>query len=109
MVPLITFISVLEPLSQRKNFVNRKTLDFSLSSVRFSIFQTNFYSKTVSGSVSVSELFFGFGSSQNFRILSESDSDPQHCFLVLVNCEVRRQIVVYGIGYTADLTTFYLV
>jgi protein-tyrosine phosphatase len=44
------------------------------------IFHKNFHPTTVSESESVSEseLFFGFGSSQNIRIIS--DSDPQHWF-----------------------------
>jgi hypothetical protein len=44
----------------------------------FSQFLFYFTIMSESESVSESELFFGFGSSQNIRIIS--DSDPQHCF-----------------------------
>jgi hypothetical protein len=69
--------------SEKKNFLNRETLDFSLSSVWILIFHKNVHPTTVAESESVSEpeLFFGFGSSQNIRIIS--DSDPQHCILVV--------------------------
>jgi hypothetical protein len=80
MVPLIAFICVLEPVLHRKKSSNRKTYVFSHSSVLICDFSIFFYFTTVSGSASVSEfeLFFGFGSGQNLRILS--DSDPQHCY-----------------------------
>jgi hypothetical protein len=57
--------------SEKKKNFNRKTLDFSLSSVWFLIFHKNFHPTTVSESESVSEseLFF-----------SDSDSDPAKTF-----------------------------
>jgi hypothetical protein len=62
MLPLIAFICVLKPVRQRKQIFNRKTGDFSPSSVLFFIFHKNFHPTTVSESdsefVSESELFF---------------------------------------------------
>jgi hypothetical protein len=62
MVPLIAFICVLKPVGQRIKIFNRKTYDFSFSSVWFLIFHKNFHPTTVSESesisVSESELFF---------------------------------------------------
>jgi hypothetical protein len=91
MVPLIAFICVLEPVrrTSEKKIVNRKTKDFSLSSVWSSIFHTNFHSTTVSGSESVSEseLFF------RIRIQIQpklSDSDLQQCAAVRhIRCSSR--------------------
>jgi hypothetical protein len=80
MVPLIAFICVLEPVRQRTKISIEKHKIFLFQVFDFFIFHKNFHSTTVSESESVSEseLFFGFGSSLNIRIIS--DSDPQHCY-----------------------------
>jgi hypothetical protein len=83
MVPLIAFICVLKPVPtvrQWKKICNGKNIRFI--SCKCLIFHTNFHSTTVSESESVpvseAELFFGFGFSQNIRIIS--DLDPQHFY-----------------------------
>jgi hypothetical protein len=77
MVPLIAFMFVLESVRQRKMFSNWK-LFFSFKCLIFAFSQIFLNFTTVPGSELKSELFYGFGSRKNIRILS--NSDPQHCW-----------------------------
>jgi hypothetical protein len=65
MVPLIAFKCVLEPVRQRKKIFNKKHKIFL-----FQVFDFWFFTKIfiLQQSESESELFFGFGSSQNIRL-----------------------------------------
>jgi hypothetical protein len=68
---------------------------FQMTNLRFlkclicDFFTTFFYFTAVSGSES--ELFFAFGSSQNVRIISDSDLEQQHWFESLYHIVVQKK------------------
>jgi hypothetical protein len=73
MLPLIAFICVLKPVRQRKQIFNRKTSDFSLSSVWFLIFHKKFSS--------YNSVWIRFRVRIRIRtFFSDSDSDPAKTF-----------------------------
>jgi hypothetical protein len=82
-------LSLLSYVFWNQDDRERKIIPTEKRTVRFFLFQVfdlrfftkNLYFTTVSGSESKSELFFGFGSSRNIRIIS----DPQHCTLSQVS------------------------
>jgi hypothetical protein len=79
MVSLIACICVLKPVRQRKNIFNRKTRFFSFKCLIFHFSQkfSSYNSVWIRIRIRIRiQTFFGFGSSQNIRIIS--DSDPQH-------------------------------
>jgi hypothetical protein len=80
MVLLIAFICVLEPVRQRQNFPIEKHNFFLFQVFDLRFFTRFFILQQCPDPDPNPNFLFGFGSSQNFRILS--DSDLQH-YLVL--------------------------
>jgi hypothetical protein len=95
MVLLFAFICVLESVRQRKS-----TYVFFLSNVWSTIFHTIFRIQI--------RTFFGFGfwSSQNIRILSDSDPQHWHCCHLLTN-KSRTPIPITGKMREAPIVKFY--
>jgi hypothetical protein len=110
MLPLIALISVLEPVRQRTKILNRKTYDFSLSSVRFLIFHKNVHPTTVSESESVSESelffririqpkhsnYFGFGSATLVPATFTNASDVMMLWLTYPMAEADMPLLERG-------------